>query len=70
MVGSAAIKQGRSANRKHTYFFFWPYSKTCLQLKKNTEHKNGFQYRLLLKCRSKVLQNTPRGAFCNTFDLH
>ena len=22
MVGSAAIKQGRSANRKHTYFFF------------------------------------------------
>ena len=23
MVGSAAIKQGRSANRKHT-FFFWP----------------------------------------------
>ena len=26
MVGSAAIKQGRSANRKHTYFFFWPKS--------------------------------------------
>ena len=26
MVGSAAIKQGRSANRKHTYFFFWPYT--------------------------------------------
>ena len=24
MVGSAAIKQGRLANRKHTYFFFWP----------------------------------------------
>ena len=24
MVGSAAIKQGRSANCKHTYFFFWP----------------------------------------------
>ena len=24
MVGSAAIKQGRSANHKHTYFFFWP----------------------------------------------
>ena len=23
MVGSAAIKQGWSANRKHTYFF-WP----------------------------------------------
>ena len=22
MVGSAALKQGRSANRKHTYFFF------------------------------------------------
>ena len=25
MVGSAAIKQGRLANRKHTHFFFWPY---------------------------------------------
>ena len=24
MVGLAAIKQGRSANRKHTFFFFWP----------------------------------------------
>ena len=24
MAGSAVIKQGRSANRKHTYFFFWP----------------------------------------------
>ena len=22
MVGSTAIKQGRSANRKHAYFFF------------------------------------------------
>ena len=22
------------------------------------------------KCRSKVLQNAPRGVFCNTFDLH
>ena len=22
MVGSAALKQGRSENRKHTYFFF------------------------------------------------
>ena len=27
--------------------------------------KIGFQ-----ECRSKVLQNLPRGAFCNTFDLH
>ena len=25
MVGSAALKQGRSANRKHTYFFFAQY---------------------------------------------
>ena len=24
----------------------------------------------LAKCRSKVLQNAPLGAFCNTFDLH
>ena len=34
MVGSAAIKQGRSANRKHTYFFFWPYNMFWLRNKK------------------------------------
>ena len=45
------------------------YSKTCLQrpLKKNT--KSGFQYRISLKCRSKVLQNAPRehSAILSTF---
>ena len=25
---------------------------------------------IIAYCRSKVLQNAPRGAFCNTFDLH
>ena len=25
---------------------------------------------IIASCRSKVLQNAPRGAFCNTFDLH
>ena len=30
MVGSAVIKQGRSANRKHTYFFFGPISNLFL----------------------------------------
>ena len=33
MVGSAAIKQGRSANRKHTYFFFfWPFKFAILEI--------------------------------------
>ena len=31
MVGSAAIKQGRSANRKHTYFIFWPNQTNCVE---------------------------------------
>ena len=41
------------------------YSKTCLKrpLKKKT--KIGFK-----TCRSNVLLNAPRRAFCNTFDLH
>ena len=25
---------------------------------------------IIIKFRSKVLQNAPRGAFCKTFDLH
>ena len=40
MAGSAVIKQGRSANRKHTYFFFWPNLK-CLEddIKENIEQR-------------------------------
>ena len=34
MVGSAALKQGRSANRKHTFFFCL----TCMSF--NTIRKN------------------------------
>ena len=50
------------------------YSKTTKE-----EQKLDFKtdYRLILVvvknapfCRPKALQNTPRGAFCNTFDLH
>ena len=40
MVGSAVIKQGRSANRKHTYFFFWPYD--------NKEGKRKYYISLIL----------------------
>ena len=29
-----------------------------------------FSAPIIAECRSKVLQNAPRGAFCNTFDLH
>ena len=49
---------------------FEKYSKTCLKRSLKKKTKIGFQEQLLLKCRSKVLQNAPRGAFCNTFDLH
>ena len=32
--------------------------------------KIGFQYQLSLNAGQKYLQNAPKGAFCNTFDLH
>ena len=42
MIGSAAIKQGRSANRKHAYFFFWPYELAALEhLEKSPKTNNG-----------------------------
>ena len=42
---------------------------TCLKqsLKKNT--KNWFSISIIDYCRSKVLQNDPRGAFCNIFGI-
>ena len=48
----------------------YEYSKTCLKwpLKKKT--KTCFVRPLIAYCRSKVLQNAPMGAFCNSFDLH
>ena len=42
MVGSAAIKQGRSANRKHTYLFFWPNSNHFFLQKSFQKHKTIF----------------------------
>ena len=41
MVGSAAIKQGRSANRKHTYFFFWPHIKRQNLEEKHCRFRSG-----------------------------
>ena len=42
------------------------YSKTCVKWPRSKRPKIGFQD----ECRSKVLQNASRGAFCNTFNLH
>ena len=38
--------------------------------KRRLGFQNWFSKQIIAKCRSKVLQNAPRGAFCNTFDLH
>ena len=43
--------------------------KSVLSSHSNRTPKVGFQYQLFLM-QVKVLQNAPRGAFCNTFDLH
>ena len=55
MVGSAAIKQGRSANRKHTYFFFWPYNTMLRHLNVYLHAAVLSQY--LWDSRYKILQN-------------
>ena len=34
------------------------------------EDKNWFSRPVIAYCMSKVLQNAPRGAFCNSFGLH
>ena len=44
------------------------YSKTCVKRALSKRPKIGLQ--LSLNAGLKVLQNAPRGAFCNTFDLH
>ena len=43
------------------------YSRTCVKWPLS---KRRFSRLIIAKCRSKVLQNAPKGAFCNTFDLH
>ena len=45
------------------------YSKTCLKQPLKQKTKNWFPSPIIAEWRSKVLQNAPRGAFCNTFDL-
>ena len=45
------------------------YGKTCLKRSLETKIKKWFPRPIIDKCRSKVLQNAPVGAFCNSFDL-
>ena len=53
MVGSAAIKQGRSANRKHT-FFFWPNQHICMnqlsQTYYSSKHVIYWFAAIMIKC--------------------
>ena len=44
-------------------------SKTCLKQPLKNRQNKGLRSFLALR-RSKVLQNAPLGAFCNTSDLH
>ena len=46
------------------------YSKTCVKWPISKRSKNWFLRPIIPYCRSKVLQNAPKGAFCNTFNLH
>ena len=52
-----------------------PMSNKCLKGEKNTvkpvhSDDKWFSRQIIVQCRSKVLQNAPRGASCNTYDLH
>ena len=44
--------------------------RTCLKRSLKKEDQNWFSRPIIALCRSKVLQNAPRGAFCNPFHLH
>ena len=57
MVGSAAIKQGRSANRKHTYFFFWPQPARVRYERKSTSHKDCIIIIIICTMRQSVSQS-------------
>ena len=46
------------------------YIKTCVKRLLSKRPKIGFQDQLSLNAGQKVLQNAPRGALCNSFDLH
>ena len=56
--------------RNTTMLLGTTYSKTCVNQPLSKRPKIGFQDQLLLNAGRKYLQNAPRGAFCNTFDLH
>ena len=45
------------------------YSKTCVNDQYQKDQKWSSRPSIA-QCRSKVFQNAPKGAFCNTFDLH
>ena len=45
------------------------YSKTCVKWPLSKKTQIGFQDQLSLNEGLRVLQNAPRGAFCNTFDI-
>ena len=46
------------------------YSQTCVKRPLSKSPKVGFQDQLSGFLQPKGLQIAPRGAFCNTFDLH
>ena len=57
-----------NAGQKYCRMLQGEHSAVEMQVKSIAECSKGSI--LQWKCRSKVLQNAPRGAFCNTFDLH
>ena len=77
-IGRSRIPEGGSNLQMGFDLLILPnyiYSKTCVKWPLSKRPKNGFQDRLLFKagqkyCRMLPLQNAPKGAFYNTFDLH
>ena len=52
-------------NKYHNFMNWLIYSKTCVKLPLS-KTENLFSIPIIAQCRSKVLPNAPRGAFCHT----
>ena len=61
------VEEKKTGCMVRTRFCCW-YNKTCIY-GHSQKTVNWFLRPIIAKCRSKVLQNAPKGAFCNTFYL-
>ena len=67
--------RNNTENNNENILFHWLIiNQTCIYsetgLKRPPKNRQSSFSHVVAESRSKVLQNAPLGAFCNTFDLH